>query len=94
MRVFERSSRGLVGRGGGIGTPGSVIAELVSNDVIDRDMPRFAAQSMPFVVRTSEERHRGYVPWAMPLDLETFRTSLSICLEPRRSGFSSFLSKG
>ena len=72
VSLFERSRGGLVGRGGGIGTPGAMFEELVEWDVIDAGMPHFKAEMMPFVVRTDDEPEFGRRPYAIPLDLRTF----------------------
>jgi 2-polyprenyl-6-methoxyphenol hydroxylase-like FAD-dependent oxidoreductase len=72
VAVFERSRGGLVGRGGGIATTGVMWDELVSDGIIDADMPHFRADEMPFIVRTDEEPMTGRVPYAIPLDLRAF----------------------
>jgi 2-polyprenyl-6-methoxyphenol hydroxylase-like FAD-dependent oxidoreductase len=72
VSVFERARGALVGRGGGIATTGDLFEELLSRDVIDRDMPHFKAGDMPFIVRTPEEPETGRVPNAIPLDLRMF----------------------
>lgn len=69
VHVYERSTTGLVGRGGGIGTPGPVLASLIEQDFIDADFPHMKCTSMPFVVRTPDASRSGYQPWAMPMDL-------------------------
>ena len=72
VRVYERSPVGLVGRGGGIGTPVPVLHELMDQGVIDSDMPHLVANSMPFIVRTANEPVTGAVPWSMPMQLAGF----------------------
>lgn len=72
VRVLERSKAGLVGRGGGIGTPTAVFEELIEGQIVDRDMPRLCATSMPMVVRTDEYRDLGRQAYALPLSLQTF----------------------
>ena len=73
--VFERSHGGLVGRGGGIGTPGPVLDSLIGADILDSDFPHMMATSMPFVVRTPDALEFGYVPWEMPMNLAAFHWS-------------------
>jgi 2-polyprenyl-6-methoxyphenol hydroxylase-like FAD-dependent oxidoreductase len=73
VNVYERSREGLVGRGGGIGTTSAMFEELVDWDVIDARMPSFRAAKMPFIVRTSDESQTGRAPYAIPLNLRTFR---------------------
>ena len=51
VEVFERSKGGLVGRGGGIGTPGPVLSGLINNDIIDADFPHLTGSNMPFIVK-------------------------------------------
>lgn len=72
VRVFERSRGGLVGRGGGIGTPGPVLEALMEQDVIDADFPNLSATSMPFIIRTPAQERLGYIPWQMPMNLRAF----------------------
>jgi 2-polyprenyl-6-methoxyphenol hydroxylase-like FAD-dependent oxidoreductase len=72
VRVFERSRSGLVGRGGGIATPGPVLESLIEQDIVDSDFPHLSASAMPFVVRTSAHERFGYTPWEMPLNLKAF----------------------
>ena len=75
VRVFERSRGDLVGRGGGIGTPVSVLRSLIENDILDEDFPHLVGTSMPFIIRTDEHPRRGHVPWEMPMDLAAFHWS-------------------
>jgi 2-polyprenyl-6-methoxyphenol hydroxylase-like FAD-dependent oxidoreductase len=75
VHVYERSPAGLVGRGGGIGTPVPVLHGLIEQGVIDADMPHLVADSMPFVVRTADEPVTGAVPWSMPMQLAAFHWS-------------------
>ena len=75
VRVYERSPAGLVGRGGGIGTPVPVLRGLMDEDVIDADMPHLVADAMPFVVRTADQPVTGAVPWSMPMELAAFHWS-------------------
>lgn len=75
VRVFERSRSGLVGRGGGIGTPGPVLESLMQQDIIDSDFPHLSGSTMPFIVRTSAHERDGYTPWEMALNLKLFHWS-------------------
>ena len=72
VHVFERSKRGLVGRGGGIGTPGPVLRSMIERDVVDADFPHLNGTTMPFVVRTPDRERYGTTAWTMPLDLAAF----------------------
>ncbi len=75
VHVYERSPGGLVGRGGGIGTPTSVLHELVRDGVVDAEMPHLVADTMPFIVRTADQADVGAMPWAIPLQLAAFHWS-------------------
>lgn len=75
VEVFERSRGGLVGRGGGIGTPGPVLDSLIEQDILDADFPYLIGTSMPFIVRTEEAPEYGHVPWEMPMNLAAFHWS-------------------
>ena len=72
VSVFERSRGGLVGRGGGIGTPGPVLNALIEQDIIDSDFPHLSGSTMPFIIKTAAHERLGHKPWEMPLDLKTF----------------------
>ncbi len=75
VHVYERSPGGLVGRGGGIGTPVPVLQGLMDEDVVDRDMPYLVADAMPFIVRTDGAPETGVMPWEMPMQLAAFHWS-------------------
>jgi len=75
VRVYERSTGGLVGRGGGIGTPVPVLESLVEEGILGRDFPHFVLSAMPFVVRTDSEPRFGHSAWEMPANLAAFHWS-------------------
>ena len=75
VHVFERSNKGLVGRGGGIGTPGPVLEALMEQDIVDADFPHLIGTAMPFIVRTEAHQRLGYKPWEMPMNLAAFHWS-------------------
>lgn len=75
VHVYERSPAGLVGRGGGIGTPVPVLQGLMAADVVDAAMPYLVADAMPFVVRTEGAPEVGAEPWRMPMQLAAFHWS-------------------
>ena len=86
VHVYERSRGGLIGRGGGIGTPVPLLVELMEHDLVGRDFPYLACSSMPFVVRTPLEPTNGFVPWEMPSQFAMFHwTSLWNALRSRVS---------
>ncbi len=72
VHVYERSPSGLVGRGGGIGTPVPVLHALMDDGVIDADMPHLVADQMPFIVRTADDPTFGSRPWSIPIQLAAF----------------------
>ena len=72
VHLFERSRGGLVGRGGGIATPGPLLASLVEQNLVDADFPYLMASSTPFVVRTASEPRHGHVAWELPLNVAVF----------------------
>jgi 2-polyprenyl-6-methoxyphenol hydroxylase-like FAD-dependent oxidoreductase len=75
VTVYEHTTGSLEGRGGGIGTTGTVLSALMRNDVVDADFPHCSAGTMPFVGKHAEHEPGGRSPWSMPLDLQTFRWS-------------------
>lgn len=75
VRVFERATGALVGRGGGIGTPRRVLQTMIRYGLVDADFPHVVGTSMPFVVRTDEHPRAGHRPWEAPVELATFHWS-------------------
>lgn len=72
VTVFERSSKSLVGRGGGIGTTPALLQQLKEDGLIDRDFPAFPIQNMPFVGKHPDFEPFGRKAWAMPMSFEVF----------------------
>jgi len=72
VTVFERSSKSLVGRGGGIGTTPALLEKLKEDGLIDRDFPSFSIQNMPFVGKHPDFEPFGRKAWAMPMSFEVF----------------------
>lgn len=72
VTVFERSSKSLVGRGGGIGTTPALLKQLKEDGLIDRDFPSFPIQNMPFVGKHPDLEPFGRKAWAMPMSFEVF----------------------
>jgi 2-polyprenyl-6-methoxyphenol hydroxylase-like FAD-dependent oxidoreductase len=75
VHVFERSRGGLVGRGGGIATPGPLLASMVHAGVVDTTFPHLKATATPFVIRTADEPVEGRITWELPLDVAVFHWS-------------------
>lgn len=76
VRVYERSTSRLVGRGGGIGTSGAVFESLIEQDVLDADFAHLTGDAMPFIIRTPEHEKYGYTPWQISLNLKAFHWSM------------------
>ncbi len=77
VHVYERSQGGLVGRGGGIGTPRSVLDSLMEQDIVDDDLPHLNPPLVPLLVRTAAAPRQGHSTWQMPGGLAVFHwTSL------------------
>jgi 2-polyprenyl-6-methoxyphenol hydroxylase-like FAD-dependent oxidoreductase len=70
VKVFERSTGELTGRGAGIGTPMSVIQSLCERDLIDADMPYFHVERLPHIGRTQDDEVRGRTAWVIPATIE------------------------
>jgi 2-polyprenyl-6-methoxyphenol hydroxylase-like FAD-dependent oxidoreductase len=70
VAVYERSTAELTGRGAGIGTPPSVIEDLIAEDYIDADMPHFKVKSIPHIGRTNSKESLGHIPWVVPVTIE------------------------
>ncbi len=70
VTVYERSTGELTGRGAGIGTPPSVIEDLIAQDYIDADMPHFKVESIPHIGRTNGKEALGRIPWVVPVNIE------------------------
>lgn len=84
VHVYERSRGGLVGRGGGIGTPTSVLTSLVEQDIVDADLPHLTPSSMPFTVRTAAEAGQARSVWGPRTEVAVFHwTSLWRSLRSR-----------
>jgi 2-polyprenyl-6-methoxyphenol hydroxylase-like FAD-dependent oxidoreductase len=74
--VFERSNGDLVARGAGIATVTPLLDALVDRDLIDSDMPRFAAGAMRWVGRDGNSpsgRVLGTDPGGLPMSTLTWR---------------------
>ena len=77
VHIYERSPGGLVGRGGGIGTPRSVLSSLVEQGIVEADLPHLAPSSYPVLVRTATESEQGHTAWGMQGEMALFHwTSL------------------
>jgi len=69
ISVFERSSRELVGRGAGIGTPTTLFDKLVAKGYLDADLPRFEAAGYPMASRSRAAPRYGHIALTLPLEM-------------------------
>ena len=84
VHVYERSVGGLLGRGGGIGTPTSVLTALVEHGVVDGDLAHLTPSRIPFLVRTVAASERGRTVWGQRVEMAVFHwTSLWRSLRSR-----------
>ena len=72
VTVFERSNTGLVGRGGGIGTIGSVLRSMIEDDLVDADFPHTSISKLAFTAASSRSDRMGVSPWQGPMDFQAF----------------------
>jgi 2-polyprenyl-6-methoxyphenol hydroxylase-like FAD-dependent oxidoreductase len=72
VTVFERSNRGLVGRGGGIGTIGSVLRSMIEDDLLDADFPHTSFTKLAFTAGSPRSDRMGVSPWQAPMDFHAF----------------------
>jgi 2-polyprenyl-6-methoxyphenol hydroxylase-like FAD-dependent oxidoreductase len=75
VTVFERSVKGLVGRGGGIGTSARVFDALMSDGLLDLDFPHQHISKLAFTACRSAWDRLGVSPWQMPMDFKAFHWS-------------------
>eukprot|EP00122_Pirum_gemmata_P007122 Pgem_evm1s6528 len=68
--VFERSKKGLLSRGGGIGTPTNVFDNLIAKNLTKNSMPRLPISNLSFVVRTDKHPVFGRNAWTLPVDMQ------------------------
>jgi 2-polyprenyl-6-methoxyphenol hydroxylase-like FAD-dependent oxidoreductase len=66
ITLFERSGEELKDRGAGLGVPPSVIETFKQRDLIDAEIPAFAAGAFVRRWRTPAESRYGYLAWNQP----------------------------
>ncbi len=71
--MFERSSKALVGRGGGIGTTPTLMEQIRADGLINDDFAYFKIKTMPFVGKASAAEPYGRTAWAMPTNFHVFQ---------------------
>ena len=73
IRVFERSNKALVGRGGGIGTTPTLMHQIREDGLIKGDFAYFQINKMPFVGKGKTTEPYGRTAWAMPMNFHVFQ---------------------
>ena len=73
VTVFERSNKTLVGRGGGIGTTATLMAQIRNDGLIKGDFANFQINTMPFVGKAESHEPYGKTAWAMPMGFHVFQ---------------------
>jgi len=71
--VFERSSKALVGRGGGIGTTTATLDAILNEGLIDNELASFSVSSMAFVGKHVNHEPFGRTAWNMPMQFRVFQ---------------------
>lgn len=69
VTVFERSKRGLVGRGGGVTTTRRVLDRMIAAGLIDADFPSARYSELHMTKVAEGAREFGYCPLTLPLDM-------------------------
>jgi len=69
VMVYERSRRGLVGRGGGVTTSRTVLDRMIAADVIDADFPSCPYDALHMSKVTDQDMEYGRCPLERPLDM-------------------------
>lgn len=69
VSVFERSSRGLIGRGGGLTTSRTVLEELKALDIIDADFSASPFDTLKMSIWSEDNTYVGRCPLTKPLDM-------------------------
>lgn len=70
VHVYERSSSGLVGRGGGVATSQQVIGRLIEHGLIEDNFPTVPHTHLFFGKRANGFEDIGRCPWRPELDME------------------------
>ncbi|WP_242135288.1 FAD binding domain-containing protein [Aestuariivivens marinum] len=73
VTIFERSSKTLVGRGGGIGTTSSLMEQIKTDGLIKDDFALFQINKMPLVGKAPSHEPYGKKAWAIPMNFNVFQ---------------------
>lgn len=69
VTVYERSSRGLIGRGGGVTVTSFILRDLAALDIIDADFPSSPYSELHMSKVSDENEHLGRCPLTRALDM-------------------------
>lgn len=67
--VYERSSRGLIGRGGGVTTTSHILRQLAELDIIDADFPSSPYSELHMSKISDDDLYLGHCPLTRGLDM-------------------------
>lgn len=69
VEIFERSKRGLLGRGGGLTTSRTVFEQLKACDIIDKDFPGSPFDTLKMRKWSADNPYVGHCGLERPLDM-------------------------
>jgi len=69
VEIYERSKRGLIGRGGGVTTTSDMLRQLAELDIIDEDFPSSPYSELHMSKVSDEDGHLGRCPLTRALDM-------------------------
>ncbi|WP_306259242.1 FAD-dependent monooxygenase [Pararhizobium sp. IMCC21322] len=69
VEIFERSKRGLIGRGGGVTTTSDMLRQLAELDIIDEDFPSSPYSELHMSKVSDEDGDLGRCPLIRALDM-------------------------
>ena len=69
VAIYERSQKGLVGRGGGVTTSRTVLGQLKDADILDADFPSAPYSELQLSKITDTTRKFGHCPLTLALDM-------------------------
>lgn len=73
VKVFERSDKFLVGRGGGIGTTPSLVEQIRKDGLINGHFAHCQITKMPLVGKSKSSEPFGKTAWAIPVNFLVFQ---------------------
>ena len=69
VAIYERSQRGLVGRGGGVTTSRTVLNCMKSHDMLDAEFPSAPYAELQLSKMTDDTKRFGHCPLSLALDM-------------------------